>query len=484
MNIFWFKRDLRILDNPALAKAIQESDELIFIYIFEPALLQDHHYHPRHWRFVEASLFDLQEKLDKHELKLHVLHGDCMDVFKRLIADADVKRVYSTEETGIRITYDRDLQLQKFFHQKGIQWIETQNNGVIRGIKDRSTWRKDWHNYMSKPLVHPDLAKVKAANYMPSVDEWTYQSMPKTNEEIEQVGGENQGLQRLSEFADGPIINYHKHISKPGESRVSCSRLSTYLAWGNISVRYVYQYIKNKKELERKAYSRALLDRLRWHCHFIQKFEMEDRMEFANINRGYDAIRTTTDKEKLAAYEAGRTGYPLVDACIRCLKATGYINFRMRAMLVSFATHHLWLPWQSIAPFLARNFLDFEPGIHYPQIQMQASTTGTNTIRIYKPVKQSKDHDPDGLFIREWVSELQDCPVDYIHEPWTIPPIIADSAGFKPGHSYAKPIVNISETYRQARDQLWQRRKDDLTKREAARILKKHTIPRVSSSKK
>jgi deoxyribodipyrimidine photo-lyase len=152
---------------------------------------------------------------------------------------------------------------------------------------------------------------------------------------------------------------------------------------------------------------RGFTGRLRWHCHFMQKLEDDPRIEQQNFSRVCDGLREDQfSNERFAAWCEGRTGYPMVDACMRSLVATGWLNFRMRAMLVSFAAYHLWLHWREPGLFLARQFLDFEPGIHWSQMQMQSGTTGINTLRMYSPAKQAADHDPRGEFVRRWVPEI------------------------------------------------------------------------------
>ena len=192
--------------------------------------------------------------------------------------------------------------------------------------------------------------------------------------------------------------------------------------------------------------------RLRWHCHFIQKLESQPTLEFENMARAYDGLRENDFRtDYFEAWCRGETGYPMVDACMRSLHATGWINFRMRAMLMSFASYHLWLHWRPTSLFLARQFIDYEPGIHYSQAQMQSGTTGINSVRIYSPIKQVHDQDPTGLFIRQWVPELALVPDEYIAQPELMPVALQLKANCVIGQQYPEPIVEHKAAVQMAR---------------------------------
>ena len=159
---------------------------------------------------------------------------------------------------------------------------------------------------------------------------------------------------------------------------------------------------------------------------------------------------------------------------MRSLLHTGWLNFRMRCMLVSFATYSLWLDWRPLTPVLARAFLDYEPGIHFSQVQMQAGVTGINTVRIYSPAKQVKDNDPDGVFLKRWIPELEGVPKRFLAEPHTMKKGAQLDAGCVIGTDYPAPIVEHKTAYQAARDRIWTVRKTAAAREEAQRVYQKH----------
>ena len=478
IGIVWFKRDLRLADHAPLKAAIDSGLPILLMYCYEPEIEQSPDFDYRHWSFIRESIEDINEQLPKN-VNLHSFYGNAVDVFDYLSSKFKIANVWSHMETGTDITFIRDIVLKKEFKVRGIEWTEFQTNGVRRCFKNRDGWTKEWFKHQTKPVIEVDLERLNSVKTPDSVSKFNLPDslIKKTTFEGRfQKGGETEAQKTLNSFISERYVNYNNHISKPRQSRTSCSRLSPYLAWGNLSIRQVFQKAKAAKaNASNKRALNSFMSRLQWHCHFIQKFEDETEIEFRNGNRGFNDIRNEPDHAKIEAWKTGTTGIPLVDACMRCVIETGYLNFRMRAMLASFLTHHLWQPWRPGAIHLARQFLDFEPGIHYSQFQMQAGTLGVNTIRIYNPVKQSLDHDPEGVFIKRWLLELKNVPARLIHEPWRMSALEQSMYECVIGDDYPKPIIeDLKASYKEASSVLWSKKGDKKVKLENQRISKRH----------
>ena len=479
-QVVWFKRDLRIEDHTPLAHAARQV-AVVPLFVVEPEIWHQPDMSGRQWAFVAECLEQLRSDLKTLGQPLVVRVGAVVGVLDDIHRTLGIEALWSHEETGNFSTYQRDLDVKAWCHAQGVPWHEPRQFGVTRKLRSRKGWAKEWDRFMATPKT-PSLSGLTP---LPEVD---LGAIPNGNElglqhdpcPQRQIGGRKAGLDLLDGFLTRRGETYRQSMSSPVTAFDHCSRLSPYLAWGVLSMREVAQATWGRQLALRisangpttkwRGALTSFSGRLHWHCHFIQKLEDEPRIEFENLHAAYDGLRPSVpDRERLVAWANGETGLPFVDDCMRALKATGWMNFRMRAMLMAVASYHLWLDWRQPGEHLARQFTDYEPGIHWPQVQMQSETTGINTVRIYNPVKQGYDQDPEGLFLRRWLPELADVPLPFLHEPWTW-----DRADRVLGKTYPFPIIDHLAAAKEARQKVWAVRRGLAFRDQAATIQNKH----------
>jgi len=467
-TVLWFKRDLRVQDHPALMRAAAFGD-VIPLYVFEPDYWAEPDVSGRQFAFVRESVAELGTALAALGAPLVVRVGRVTDVLEGLPA---FDRLVSHEETGNAWTYARDRDVAAWCGAHGFLWEELAQSGVVRRLNGRDGWAKQRNAFLRQPS-----AGSPPSLHGPSVPSDPVPDLATPDHCSErQVGGRRAGEALLTSFLEARGQTYRRDMSSPVTGEWSCSRLSPYLAFGCLSGREVSKATVARQRAVKGTRTgwggslKSFQARLAWRDHFMQKLEDEPGLEFHCLHRAYEGLRPRTpDAARLAAWEKGETGIPFVDACMRYLAATGWMNFRMRSMLMAVASYHLWLDWRATGMHLARQFTDFEPGIHWPQVQMQSGTTGMNTVRIYNPVKQGRDQDPTGAFTRRWCPELTDVPDAHVQSPWAW-----EKAGSLLGRRYPMPIVDVAESAREARQRVWAVRKGSAFRTEAARVVEKH----------
>ncbi|KAG7337306.1 cytochrome/photolyase-like protein [Nitzschia inconspicua] len=546
MDVVWLKRDVRLHDHGPLAEVAQSRNPFVLLYLYEPDQLREPTVHGSHLRFVHEGLLDLERRwknecpLSGNTLKtggneqavtsshatfeyLTICHNTAIATLEAIHRTHPIGRLLSHEETGHWQSYMRDRAVRKWCRSNKVKFVEFNQTGVTRNLKCRDDYNILFNAFMAKPR-HPTpnveslQSRVVQLRNLPgfignletnNITQWDsiFTEIPADHRHDrhgrQQFGGETKALATMDSFLQERGSKFSQDISSPNTAWNSCSRLSPYLAWGHISLRFVVHSLQHRQEaLKRmKAQGRntgtwlrslqAFSSRLHWRSHFIQKLESEPVLELRDLCPAFQHLRRQDDdwvEARYVAWSTGTTGFPFVDACMRCLLEHGWINFRMRAMLVSFACYNLWLDWKRIAPHLARVFLDFEPGIHYPQLQMQAGTTGINAMRVYSVTKQGKDQDPTGKFIRRHVLEMERVPDQYIHEPWKMPQSLQEEiqltitsreradqeVSLIECATYPEPIVNEQESAKIAKARMSDVRKQESTKNMAKEVFVKH----------
>ena len=446
VQVVWFKRDLRVHDHAALTAAVDTGAPVLPLYVIESSLLAHPHTSPRHVELILDGLTDLRESLAALGAPLVIRVGEVIDVLEDLSTQVAIEAVHSHEEFGVLATWERDRAVARLCRARGVRYREHRQSGAMRGLATRDAWSRQRMALFSQPLHRvPDAIRPTEVAPGP-IPELRDLGLASEALEYRQRGGERAGREVMRSWLTERVPGYEKHLSSPVSGWAGCSRLSVHLALGTVSAREVHARVQARKgEPGAPRFSLgAFEERLAWRDHFTQKLEEAPFIEQGALHSAFDALRPSTPNPRaLEAFTEGRTGYPMVDAVLRSLAATGWTTFRMRSMVASFASYDLWLPWQESGRVLARWFTDYDPGIHWPQIQMQSGVTGMNALRIYDPVKQQLDHDPTGEFVRRWVPELRDVPESLLATPWLV--------ASQDRHDYPDPIVDHAAAVVQAK---------------------------------
>ncbi|MBN2866263.1 MAG: deoxyribodipyrimidine photo-lyase [Thiotrichales bacterium] len=502
MDILWFKRDLRVQDNVALVGALQSSKQnsagLLPLYIIEPQAWQQPDASYRQWQFVVDCLETLNRALTEIGQPLQVYVGNADEIFQTLTERYQINALWSHQETGNAWSFKRDIAVKKWCHAQNIRWHQPPQHPIQRGTFNRDEYGQlsnAFFNTMPLPAPKKSILKSFFAEHTFSLDTVIHLELPLTYwaNENTQRGGRHRAEKALNSFLQSRSERYLQTIAKPLTAPRFSSRLSPHLAWGTLSIREVMTATEHAIADSQNAFNKrnlqAFYQRLHWQSHFMQKLESEPEIEFTAMHPLFNNLRPWNEQaeQHFEAWKTGQTGYPMVDACMRSLIQTGWLPFRMRAMVMSFASYQLWLPWQKTAPFLASLFTDYEPGIHYSQVQMQSGVTGINQMRVYNPVKQSHDQDPTGQFIKQWCPELRALSPEEIHAPWlTDNELFASKVEL--GVDYPLPIVDNDTTARFAKQTLSEVRKQLESKELSRAVFIKHgsrrKLPKKTSNKK
>ena len=456
VQVVWFKKDFRTLDHAPLHAASLAGDVLP-LYVVEPSIWNFGDLSVRHYQFVKESLTDLNVRLKKLGASLYVMVSDMVEALDRLYEILGPFVMHSHMEHGLTHTYERDRAVKAWMDAHECVWREYQGDAVLRGkyVGHRPTYMK---TYLKSPVipVPKTIQGVKRSDkVLGNVDLLDTFTPPGSPADAPVRGGESEAIKHANAFFQSRFKAYQISISKPAKSIHSSSYLSAYLTWGNISIKSLHKatenHLKTLKETQQTFYKKQLSafhTRLFWRSHFVEKVEMKPWIDHISKDPRYDDVRHR-DSDAFKKFTTGHTGFPFVDACIRFLNRTSWLNFRQRAMLTSFACNTLLLDWKDVGRFLATQWIDYEPGIHWSQIQMQAGLIPPRHIPIYDVIKQSKETDPDGAFIRMNVPELAHLNADDIHEPWTL-----DS------NPYIAPMVDYATVLKASKETLYQIKKE------------------------
>ncbi|MCD5325519.1 MULTISPECIES: FAD-binding domain-containing protein [Pontibacillus] len=426
LHVVWYKRDLRLHDHRPLQEAWREREPILPLYVAEPSIWQESELSIRHFQFVQESLQDLSEALNGIGGSLFVTVSEIEPVLETIYQSFGPFTLHAHEESGWPITYERNRQVREWMGKRELDFHEYSQFGIAREEESVRSFQTEWKAFVQQPVQEvPSLLTTVDEESLPSTFSTQLDPLHRFNVggkriRYGQQGGEKLAHETLDSFLEDRYRRYKEDRQHPLASTNACSRLSPYLAYGNLSMKYVAKRTEQAMEVcedqEEKKELKAFYSNLQSRCRSIQWLKDGPDVVYGPLNSSFHQERV--EMEGFERWATGQTGIPMIDAAMRALLKTGWLNERARAMLLSFACHTMGLDGKRSCEYLAGLFIDYEPGIHYKQVYSLLALEPGTKLRLYDPVREGKKHDSEGRFVRQYISTLKHVPNSFIHEPW------------------------------------------------------------------
>lgn len=444
-HIWWIRRDVRLQDNQALEAAQNSTNRLIPLFILEPDLLSKAA--PKRRAFLLQALADLDQSLQKLGSRLVLRHGPALGAFQQLADDLGSIRVFSQEDFS-PYARRRDQAVANRFdlsrhpgtvlrHPEEI----TKTDGLPYSVF--TPYKNAWYGHLLPTPAHI----LPAPEHLPPLPDGLQTArIPAFNPVQSFPGTAVEAQQRLDDFITEGIQHYRSRRDRLDLD--GTSRLSPYLRFGLVSIREAFTRAAitelGPRDGDTRKEIRTWMDELVWREFYTMILYHHPHVMYGAYRPEYQRIPWRDAQDDLRAWQAGETGYPVVDACMRQLNQMGWMHNRGRMITASFLTKDLLINWQEGEDWFMRNLVDGDPAANNGGWQWSAGT-GTDAapyFRIFNPVLQGLKFDPEGEFIAQWVPELAHLPVKYRHQPWELSAAEAQKFGFQIGRDYPERIVD------------------------------------------
>jgi deoxyribodipyrimidine photo-lyase len=448
--IWWIRRDLRVGDNQALTAAFQQSTQVLPVFILDQKILHGRNASQKRNAFLFANLRSLNTSLEQIGGRLIIRQGDPKAVLSSLMEESGAQMVFvEPDYTPYALSRDRSLTEQLPVHWYGSPLVHPPGS-VLRSDRSPYTVFTPFSKAWKALALPPAKSLLPAPQHLATPG--SIASLPIPDQPVIPAGilfqpGEQHAQEQLRRFIEGddpPVYHYATQRDFPAVA--GTSSLSPYLRFGVLSARQAaaaaQAAIEAAHTSEQRRSAETWLNELIWrefYGHILFHFPHVLQRNFRLM-----AIRWQNDPAAYAAWREGRTGYPLVDAGMRQLTQTGWMHNRLRMLAASFLTKDLLIDWRWGERFFMQHLLDGDPASNNGGWQWTAGT-GTDAapyFRIFNPSTQSAKFDPSGEFIRQWLPELARVPLEFIHQPETMPSEIQRQAGCIIGKDYPAPIVD------------------------------------------